>query len=93
MPKPAKKASAAVNTDLAKLTNVVLTPLGLDVTSPLTLAEWRDIGRRIAVAMRSAAFVIGIAAPAAMRDALRGWLVRARAPCIGSSMPRVATGR
>ena len=67
MPKPAKKASAAVNTDLAKLTNVVLTPLGLDVTSPLTLAEWRDIGRRIAVAMRSAAFVIGIAAPAAMQ--------------------------
>ena len=53
MPKPAKKASAAVNTDLAKLTNVVLSPLGLDVTSPLTLAEWRDIGRRIAVAMRS----------------------------------------
>ena len=59
MPKPAKKASAAVKTEITTLTNVVLTPLGLDVKSPLTLAEWRDIGRRIAVAMRSAAFVIG----------------------------------
>ena len=60
MPKPAKKASAAVNTDLTALTaNAALTPLGLDVKSPLSLAEWRDIGLRIAAAMRSAAFVIG----------------------------------
>ena len=59
MPKPAKKASAAVSTELANLNTVVLTPLGRDVSKPLSLAEWQDIGRRIAVAMRSAAFVIG----------------------------------
>ena len=60
MPKPAKKASAAVNTEVAPLTaNVALTPLGLDVKQPLSLADWRDIGLRIAAAMRSAAFVIG----------------------------------
>src|SRR5260221_8840507 len=39
--------------------DLVLTPLGLDVSKPLSLAEWQDIGRRIAAAMRSAAFVIG----------------------------------
>jgi len=60
MPKPANKASSAVNTEPAILTtNAALTPLGLDVKSPLSLAEWRDIGLRIAAAMRTAAFVIG----------------------------------
>ena len=59
MPKPEKKASAAMSTELAALTNAALTPLGLEVKTPLTLAEWRDIGLRIAAAMRSAAFVIG----------------------------------
>ena len=36
-----------------------MTPLGLDVHEPLTLAEWCDIGRRIGRAMRSIAFVVG----------------------------------
>ena len=41
---PATKAPATP----AAPENVVLTPLGLDVKRPLTLDEWRDIGRRIA---------------------------------------------
>jgi hypothetical protein len=38
---------------------IALTPLGLDVSEPLSHEEWREIGRRIGRAMRSAAFVIG----------------------------------
>jgi hypothetical protein len=60
MPKPARKASAAVNADLPALpSKVTFTPLGLDVTHPLTLAEWQDVGRSIGAALRSAAFVVG----------------------------------
>ncbi len=62
MPKPAKKVSVAVNAEPATPAapeNVALTPLGLDVKRPLTFDEWRDIGRRIGSAMRSAAFVVG----------------------------------
>jgi hypothetical protein len=65
--------SEAMNSDLSTLGNVVLKPLALDVTNPLSLTEWRDIGRQFATAMRTVAFVIGIAAPAAMQDALRDW--------------------
>ena len=59
MPKPEKKHSAAMNTDLATLTNVVLKPIEFDVTQPLSLAEWQDVGRRFSMAMRTVAFVIG----------------------------------
>jgi hypothetical protein len=40
-------------------TNAVTPPLGLDVPSSLSLGEWQDIGRQMAMAIRSAAFVIG----------------------------------
>lgn len=59
MPTPAKKVSEAMNSDLTTLGNVVLKPLELDVTQPLSLTEWRDIGRQFAMAMRTVAFVIG----------------------------------
>lgn len=53
------KPSEAMNSDLTTLSNVVLKPLALDVTQPLSLTEWRDIGRQFATAMRTVAFVIG----------------------------------
>lgn len=53
------KPSEAMNSDLTTLSNVVLKPLVLDVTQPLSLTEWRDIGRQFATAMRTVAFVIG----------------------------------
>lgn len=59
MPKPEKKHSVAMNTDLSTLANVVLKPLELDVTKPLSLAEWQDVGRRFSMVMRTVAFVIG----------------------------------
>ena len=60
MPKPANPASAAVSTDLIALPHEdALSPLALDIPQPLTLAEWRTMGRRIGTAMRCAGFVIG----------------------------------
>lgn len=60
MPKPARKASVAVPTDLAELPpKVAVTPIGLDVKGTLTLDEWRDVGRRIGGALTSIAFVVG----------------------------------
>lgn len=53
------KPYEAMNSDLTTLGNVVLKPLALDVTQPLSLTEWRDIGRQFATAMRTVAFVIG----------------------------------
>ncbi len=53
------KPYEAMNNDLTTLGNVVLKPLALDVTQPLSLTEWRDIGRQFATAMRTVAFVIG----------------------------------
>lgn len=53
------KPSEAMNSDLTTLGNVVLKPLQLDDTQPLSLTEWRDIGRQFATAMRTVAFVIG----------------------------------
>ena len=38
---------------------IALTPLGMDVSEPISYEEWCEIGARIGRAMRSAAFVIG----------------------------------
>ncbi len=60
MPQPAKKASAAMTAELTPLPpKVALSPLGLEIREQLTLAEWRQIGSHIGLAMKSAAFVIG----------------------------------
>jgi hypothetical protein len=56
---PAKNASAAMSEMVALSPKVKLTALGLDVGSALTHEEWREIGRHIGQAMRSAAFVVG----------------------------------
>jgi hypothetical protein len=56
---PAKSASGTMSDLFGLNSKVTLSDLGLDVNSPLTHEEWRDIGRHIGQAMRSAAFVIG----------------------------------
>src|SRR4029079_15055525 len=59
MPAHATNISNAMNELVALNPKITLTSLGLDVHEQLTLDEWRDIGARIGVAMRSVAFVIG----------------------------------
>ena len=60
MPKPAKKASAAMKRKPSVPANAAQhPPLGLDVSNPLSHGEWQEIGRQMAMAIRSAAFVIG----------------------------------
>ena len=60
MPKPAKKASAAMTAELVQQPpKFAMSPLGLEIREQLTLGEWRQIGSHIGVAMKSAAFVIG----------------------------------
>lgn len=61
MPKPANKASATMNAELTPLLpqKIAITASGLEVTAPLTLDEWRELGRHFGRAMNSAAFVVG----------------------------------
>jgi hypothetical protein len=59
MPAPETNTSQAMDELVIANPKIVLTPLGMEVAGTLTHEEWREIGRRLGRAMRSAAFVIG----------------------------------